>query len=84
MVYYYKNCFNAWCAVFIDDQDNEYHLQIDLDAWAWQDNYKYGKSVTILKQCSNHRIEIAGPFKTIKAGLECLEKILYRKEVSAL
>ena len=74
---FYSLIFNAWNAVYFTGQDEEYHLVIDLDAaWAWQTGYTHGKSVSILKQCPTCRTQIAGPFKSIKAGLEQIRRII--------
>lgn len=74
---YYRNIFNGWCAIFIDDQDNEYHLQMNLDPWAFRDGYCHAKSISILKQNPKSRSDITGKeFQSIKGALERLKTVI--------
>lgn len=74
---YYKNCFNAWCGVYIHPiTDIEYHLQLELDYFDF--NCKTVRWLNILRQNKTCRTDITGVnFKTIKSAIEYLEnKIL--------
>ncbi len=66
---YYKLAFDAWCAVFLTD-DEEYHLQLVLDPWEWQNGYAHAKGCEVLRQLPTCRIDVMGrEFPSIKAGL---------------
>lgn len=75
---FYKNCFNAWCAVYFDAKtDEEYHLQLVLCPWSWQDGYKHAKAVQILRQTPKHRTMVDGKeYTTIKAAVERLSSLI--------
>jgi hypothetical protein len=81
---YYRNIFNGWCAIFFDDKDREFQLQLVLDPWAWQNGYKHARALEILMQTPTHRVQVCpGQFKTIKAALEKLESLLLNDTKSA-
>ena len=73
---FYREIFSGWTAVFITDEGEEYHIQINADYF----HPRHGKSVSVLKQHPTHRTEIApGPFSTIKAATDFLARVLSQK-----
>ena len=70
---FYREIFAGWTAVFITDEDEEYHIQINADYFHPQ----HGKDISVLKQHPTHRTEIsAESFSTIKAAVDFLKRIL--------
>lgn len=82
---YYKKVFAAWAAVYFDSNDAEFHLQLVLDPWGWQDGHKYAVGVEVLKQNESSRCSLSNPggghLKTIKAGIEELKRYMTCKHV---
>ena len=73
---FYREIFAGWTAVFITDEDEEYHIQINADYFHPQ----HGKDISVLKQHPTHRTEIsAESFSTIKAAVDFLAPIIAAK-----
>lgn len=79
---YYKRCFDMWCAVFLTDDDQEYHLQLERDPWGWQYGNEYAKGVQVLFQAETHRTQLTETLPTIKAGLRAMAQILENHAIS--
>jgi hypothetical protein len=73
---YYKNCFDAWCAVYIHPRtDEEYHIQLVLDHADRE--CKAVRYAEILKQTPSFRTPMScDKFLTLKSAVERMEKIL--------
>lgn len=75
---YYKNCFNAWCGVYIHPTtDKEYHLQLVLDYFDF--DCKTVRYIEILQQNKTCRTDVAfEKFLSMKSAIEYLEKHLLK------
>ena len=69
---YYKNCFNNWNAVFLTDNDEEYHIELCGNVF---NNWETANEVSLLKQNKEFRTPVCMQnFKTIKSAYDHLIK----------
>lgn len=92
---FYQVVFNSYCAVYFAEDGTEYHLQLRLPAWGWQDIdprtglQREAEAVEVLVQLPTYRnYAVTGPdrhwgFPTVKGALEALVPLLGRAACAA-
>lgn len=74
---YYSRIFNGWTAIFIAENDTEFHLSMQPDSH----NPELAKSLHVLRKGKDCRLPIrTTPCKSIKEGLEIVAQLLERNK----